>query len=140
MALAINEPLNAEVQYEAACVHDSLGLESAAVPYYLAALAGTLPAEKRRGAYLGLGSTYRTIGRYEEALSTLQAGLAQFPGAREFNVFLSMVEYNLGRHKAAVEALLVLLAETSTDEGIRTYSGAISFYAQDIERSWVDDA
>lgn len=73
-------------------------------------------------------------------MATLQTGLVDFPEARELKVFLSMVEYNMGRPKAAIEALLVLLAETSADEGIRTYRGAISFYAQDIDRSWADDA
>ena len=40
--LARLSPSDAEVQFEAACVHDYLGEEASAVPYYLAALAGTL--------------------------------------------------------------------------------------------------
>lgn len=135
-ALATRAPDDAELRYETACVHDYLGREAEAVPHYVAAIAAGLQGEALRGAYLGLGSTYRTLGRYAEAEATLRRGLERFPAAREMKVFLAMVEHNLGRSKAAVERLLVLLAETSDDEAIRSYRGAIEFYAQDIDRAW----
>jgi len=67
-----------ELQYEAACVHDYLGREAEAVPFYLAAISGRLSDEHLRSAYLGLGSTYRTLGQYQSAEHTLREGLAQF--------------------------------------------------------------
>lgn len=134
--LAHAAPDDAQLQYETACVHDFLGLEAQAVPYYTAALAGALPAAARRSAFTGLGSTYRTLGRYEEARRTLEAGLAEFPQAHEMRVFLAMVQHNLGRSRHAVESLLQLLARTSADEEIRAYAAAIEFYAQDVERVW----
>ena len=75
VALAKAHPDAAVVQYEAACVHDYLGDEAAAVPYYVAAIAAGLPDEELRGAYLGLGSTYRTLGRYADAEAVLVEGL-----------------------------------------------------------------
>ena len=129
-------PSDAEVQFEAACVHDYLGEEASAVPYYLAALAGTLSEEHLRSALLGLGSTYRTLGRFAEAEATLRQALARFPDANEIKVFLAMVWHNLGRSKPAVETLLALLAQTSMDEHIQAYREAIALYAQDIERTW----
>jgi tetratricopeptide (TPR) repeat protein len=134
--LAARSLSDAEVQYEAACVHDFLGHEREAVPYYIAALQGELPSGKRQGAYLGLGSTLRTLGRYQEASAVLHEGIAAFPEAGELRVFMAMVDYNLGHTKRAFEALLALVAETSEDQGIRSYRKAISFYAQDIERIW----
>lgn len=130
------DPQNAELQYQAACVHDFLGREMEAVPFYEAALAGDLAPEHRRSAYLGLGSTFRALGLYERAEATLVEGLARFPQAQEMGVFQVMTQHNLGRSRQAVEALLLLLAETSADEGIRRYAGAIRFYAQDVQKSW----
>lgn len=135
-AMAMQHPADAELHYEAACVHDFLGLEDAAVPYYLTALRGPLAPERRRSAFLGLGSTYRALGKYAEADATLEAGLAEFPDANDLKVFRAMVDYNLGRAKRAVESLLVLLAQTSRDDAVRDYAGAIAFYARDIDRVW----
>ncbi|HSC01075.1 MAG TPA: tetratricopeptide repeat protein [Burkholderiaceae bacterium] len=135
-ALAAAAPHDAELQYETACVHDFLGLEPQAIPYYLAALAGELADGLRRSAYTGLGSTYRTLGRYAEAEQILQEALRRYPRAAEVRVFLAMVQHNLGQSKAAVESLLALLAQTSSDPEIKAYATAIEFYAQDIERVW----
>jgi tetratricopeptide (TPR) repeat protein len=134
--LVAGSPQDAELQYEAACVHDGLGLEAQAIPYYTAAIAGDLRPEFLRSAYLGLGSTYRTLGRYVEAKAILQEGLVRFPNANEMKVFLAMVLHNLGDNKQAVEALLLVLAETTSDVNIQEYRRAIVFYAQDIERTW----
>ena len=134
--LAASSPRNAELQYEAASVHDYLGLEAEAIPFYKLAIAGDLPPESLRGAFLGLGSTYRTLGRYSEAKATLVEGLARFPDANEMKVFLAMVLHNLGEAKQAIEALLLVLAETTNDVNLQVYRRAIEFYAQDIERTW----
>jgi tetratricopeptide (TPR) repeat protein len=136
LRLARAHPEDAEIQYAAACVHDYLGHEADAVPFYVAAIAGGLRGDDLRGAYLGLGSTYRTLGRYADAEAALREGLRRFPDANELKVFLAMVEYNLGRARSAVEALLRLVAETSADEDIRAYREAIAFYAGDIDRVW----
>ena len=42
-----------------------------------------LGAALPREALVGLGSTYRTLGRHAEAEATLQQGRAEFPEARE---------------------------------------------------------
>ena len=136
VALVIQNPNDAELQYETACVHDFLGDEASAIAYYRAALLGRLSLEHLRGAYLGLGSTYRTLGQYTEAQVTLRQGLERFPEANEMKVFLAMTLYNLGQSRAAVECLLTVLAQTSSDNDIQAYRRAILFYAEDIERIW----
>ncbi len=134
--LAAEVPRDAELQYEAACVHDALGREAEAVPFYRSAIEGGLPPDLLRGAFLGLGSTYRALGRYEDAERTLREGLARFPDAPEIRTFLAMTLHNLGRSKEAVEGLLRVLAETSSDPYLARYRNAIAFYAGDVERSW----
>ncbi|MCL6263181.1 tetratricopeptide repeat protein [Craterilacuibacter sp. RT1T] len=140
LALAHKHPDDVVVQYETACVHDFLGLEAEAVPFYKAALGGELPAPLRRGAYTGLGSTYRTLGRFSDARDTLEQGLAEFPQANEMRTFLAMAYYNLGEPKLAIESLLQLLAATTNDADLKAYARAIEFYAQDIDRVWPSGA
>lgn len=134
--LVARNPDDAELQYETACVHDFLGEEASAVAYYVAALHGKLSDDHLRGAYLGLGSTYRSLGRYPEAEAILRQGLDRFPEANEIKVFLAMVLHNLGQSKAAVECLLTVIAETSSDKEVREYRRAIALYAQDVDRIW----
>lgn len=140
VALCQQHPEDADLHYESACLHDLLGLEAEAVPFYLAALAGNLPPAKRRGAYTGLGSTYRTLGQFQSACDTLVAGLQEFPEANEMRVFFAMAQHNLGYSKVAIEALLKLIATTTTDPAIQAYRRAIVFYAQDVERTWPERA
>jgi tetratricopeptide (TPR) repeat protein len=136
LALVAGHPGDAQLQYEAACVHDQLGLEAEAVPFYEAALALGLSPESLRGAYLGLGSTLRTLGRYEQAEATLRAGLARFADAAEIRTFLAMTLHNRGQSRQAVEMLLGVVADTSADAHVAAYRRAIRFYAQDVERTW----
>ncbi len=134
--LAAALPADAEVQFEAACVHDYLGEEAKAVPYYRAALASGLNRERQLQALVQLGSTLRALGKYRDARETLELAVAEFPDAHEAKVFLAMALHNCGESKTAVETLLLLLARTSTVPGISAYKRAIEFYAQDVERNW----
>ncbi|MFH8290386.1 tetratricopeptide repeat protein [Streptomyces sp. NPDC018059] len=133
VALSARWPQDAEVAYQTAWVHDTLGLEAEAVPYYERALAGEgLSDDDRRGALLGLGSTYRSLGRYEEAVTTLGDAATEFPDDGALKTFLAMALYNTGRTHDAMELLLTLLAATSRDPEIAGYRPAIEEYAKDL--------
>ncbi|NEA38281.1 tetratricopeptide repeat protein [Streptomyces sp. SID11385] len=136
LALSAAYPRDPEIAYQTAWAHDVLGREAAAVPFYETALAGAdaLGAEDRHGVYLGLGSTYRILGRYEDAVATLEAGLTAHPGDGALTVFLAMARHNTGAHHEALSALLTLLADTSTDPGVRAFRKAIAYYAEDLDR------
>lgn len=136
LALADERPDDAEVLYQTAWTHDHLGLEREAVPYYRRALDAGLAGEERRGALLGLGSTYRSLGEYALAEEMLRQGVAEFPEDRAMQVFLAMALYNQGQHKEAMSLLLRNLAETSDDARIRRYERAITFYAPDLDSVW----
>ena len=131
-----DNPDDPEVNLQCAWAHDRLGMESEAVPYYEAAIRLGLDGADRKDALLGLGSTYRTLGRYEEALSTLDRGVEEFPDHGGMNVFRAMALYNNRRGKEACELLLRLLSETTNDETIATYRRAIEIYAADLDRTW----
>jgi predicted Zn-dependent protease len=137
LRLSSAAPDDARVAYQTAWVHDRLGLEADAVPFYVRALDGIgLSAVERRGALLGLGSTYRTLGRYAEAVDVLSGGVAEFPDDRALAVFLAMARYNAGDAKEAVSALLTLLVDTTSDPEIQGYGRAIALYASDLDRVW----
>ncbi|MFE5712151.1 tetratricopeptide repeat protein [Streptomyces sp. NPDC056501] len=142
VALAARYPDDAEIAYQTAWAHDVLGLEAEAVPYYERALAETgteaataiaLTPEDRRGALLGLGSTYRVLGRYEDAVTLLTGAVGEFPEDGALRTFLGMALYNTGRHHESVRTLLRLLAATSEDPSVRAYKRAIEHYAEDLD-------
>jgi tetratricopeptide (TPR) repeat protein len=134
--LAAEFPNDCAVNYAAASVHDLLGFEREAVSFYLAAIKGGIVGPDLRGAYVGLGSTYRALGQYEESKLTLLEGLEQFPEATELRVFLSMTLYNLGEYREAVASLLGVIAATTADPEVRGYEQAIRLYADDLDRRW----
>ncbi|MFE5428391.1 tetratricopeptide repeat protein [Peribacillus simplex] len=134
MDLAKKNPGDAVIQYQCAWSLDILGHEVKAVPYYEAALKLGLPEEEAKGACIGLGSTYRTIGEYEKSRQTLESGLAEFPEDKALLVFRAMAFYNLGQHDLAMESLLKIIAETSKDRDIQSYAKAIEFYSDKLDK------
>jgi len=65
MKLVQKYPENASINYQCAWSYDLLGEELKAVPFYENAIKLGLPSNELEGAFLGLGSTYRTLGEYE---------------------------------------------------------------------------
>ena len=98
-----------------AWTHDSLGLEEEAAEHYEAALANGLAGDDLRGALLGLGSTYRTLGRDDDSERIFRRGLEEFPDFRPYRVFRAMLQYNRGEAREAVRELVNILLETTSD-------------------------
>ena len=130
------EPLNPSVWYQCAWIHDAMGFERDAVPFYKKSLELGLSDEEKQGALLGLGSTYRTLGLYDEAKTVFEGAIREFPERREFQVFYSMVLFNQHAYGDAMEIVLKQLAETSQDEGIERYKKAILFYSDKLDQKW----
>ncbi|WP_406447601.1 tetratricopeptide repeat protein [Streptomyces sp. NBC_00876] len=132
--LAARHPHDAAIAYQTAWSHDSLGLEAGAVPFYERALEGAgLAAEDRHGAFLGLGSTLRVLGRYAAALDVLRRGLGEFPHDAALRTFLAMTLYNVGESREAVRTLLLVSAATSGDPQVQAYRSAIEYYADHLD-------
>lgn len=134
LVLAERYPQDAEIAYQTAWAHDVLGLEAEAVPFYERALTGTgLRPDDRHGAFLGLGSTYRVLGRHDRSLATLRRGLREFPGDPALQAFLAMTLYNVGEPREAVGGLLRALASSSADPRVQGYRRAIEYYADHLD-------
>ncbi|MDQ0048242.1 tetratricopeptide (TPR) repeat protein [Paenibacillus polymyxa] len=125
---------DAELWYQTAWTHDSLGLEREAVSFYEKSLGMTLSAESRKGAILGLGSTYRVLGEYAKAKEWLEIGMDEFSDYRPFRVFYAMVLYNLGEYGKAMQELLTEVAEPTSDLSTQEYSRAIQYYADKLDQ------
>lgn len=137
LELRAERPDDPQIAVQTAWVHDSLGLEEEAVEHYEAALAGELTEQEARGAYLGLGSTLRTLGRDEDSDRILRQGIERFPDFPALRAFHAMTLYNLARPREAVQQLLQVLLETASDPGIDRYRRALTAYAEDLDRSWL---
>ncbi|SEG79372.1 Tetratrico peptide repeat-containing protein [Nonomuraea solani] len=129
--LAWQHPDDGEVNYQAAWVHDVLGLEAEAAPYYERALAGDGLSD-RLGAFTGYGSTLRVLGRYEESVETFLRALKEFPGDAGLRTFMAMALHNLGRSDEAVSTLLKVVAESDKAGG---YGRAIAYYADNLDET-----
>jgi len=129
-------PDDPQINYQCAWIHDLLGLEKEAIPFYEKAIRLGLSGADLKSALLGLGSTYRCIGEYQKSIDTFQHALALFPDSHEFNVFLGMTYYNIGNYSKAMELMLNSLADTSSDEGILRYQRAIRFYSDKLDQTW----
>ncbi|MFI5272077.1 MAG: tetratricopeptide repeat protein [Ktedonobacterales bacterium] len=72
-------------------------------------------------ALLGLGSTYRGRGDYQQAEETLRRAVREFPHNRALQAFLAITLYNMQHHKEAMELLLANLMETTSDHALEYY-------------------
>ena len=137
LELRSESPDDARIAVQTAWVHDSMGFEEEAVAHYEAAIAGDLSDDELRGALLGLGSTYRALGRDDESEETFRRGIERFPDFAALRVFRAMTLYNLGRAQEAVRELIHVLLETSSDPSIERYRRSLVAYADDLDRSWL---
>ncbi|WP_284139584.1 MULTISPECIES: tetratricopeptide repeat protein [unclassified Virgibacillus] len=126
----------AEKNYYIAVTFDAQGAERKAIPYYEQVIEEGIDEERLIAAYCQLGSSYRSIGQYEEAERLLKAGLQRYPTNEALNVFYAMVLYNQNKAKQGMEILLHLVAQCSSIEWIKKYENAISFYAKQLDKTW----
>lgn len=131
--LAKADPDNAEITYQMAVANDNLGLEHESIPFYNKALAQGLAGADQERALMGLGSTYRILGQYQQAEETLRRGMCEFPNNRAIQVFLAMTLYNRQQHKEAMELLVSNLLETTTDEKLLYFKRGLTYYGTHLD-------
>ncbi|MDR7071542.1 tetratricopeptide repeat protein [Fictibacillus barbaricus] len=136
LELAAAYPDHAQVNYQTGIAHDNTGLGKEAIPFYLKAIELGLTGPDLERCLLGLGSTYRVLGFYKEALETLRRGVTEFPEHRGLQIFYSMALYNSGNYKEAMEIVLMNLMETTNDEKLQYFKRGITYYAQHLDETW----
>ena len=127
---------NAKAHLYIAFTFDNEGKEEEAIMHYETALKGELSSSDRFEGLLGLASTLRSLGRYQDARVYFEKLILDYPNALEYQPFYAMCLYNLGEHKKATSLLLELLINTTSSEAITDYQSAIRLYASDLDKKW----
>ncbi len=135
--LIIEYPNQGSIFYHYAWLCDNMERELEAVPKYEKALELGLEGEELKGCYLGLGSTYRCIGEYSKSNHIFKKAILDFPDHAEFKVFQAMTLYNLKEHQEAMNLLLRIIAETSSNPGIQSYKKAILYYSDKLDQKFL---
>ena len=133
--LSATNPDDAEISFQTAVVHDNLGLERESIPFYLQSLTQGLAGPDLERALMGLGSTYRGLGEYQQAAETLRRGAREFPDNRAIQIFLAMTLYNLQDYKEAMELVLTNLLETTSDEKLQYFKRGMLYYAMHLDET-----
>ncbi len=131
-----DHPDDPAVNYQMAWTCDFTGKESEAVPYYEKAISNGLTGEDRKGAMLGLGSTYRCLGEYQKSLKIFDQAISEFSEDRSLKVFRALTLHNLGQSEDSIGQLLVLLLDTTSDQAIKAYDKALRFYSDKLSEKW----
>lgn len=121
------------VHYQIAWTHDALGKEVDAALSYENAIRLGLSDENLESALIGLGSTYRCLGDYQNSKRVLDIGITRFPENGALKVFRALTEYNLKNCRGSIEILLTELIRTSADTQIKKYARALTFYSDKLD-------
>ena len=116
--------------FEEACGHDREGREAEAAPCYEEALALGLGGHERPRALLGLGSTYRNLGRHDEAIRVLEEAVAEYPDRAELRLFLALALRSAGRERDAFRQLGELVVDRVELHG---YERAATYYLDNLD-------
>ena len=128
-------PDDPKLNYELASTFGLEGVRDEAIGFYEHAIECGLGGDELRNAFVSLGSTYRSVGRFGDAARILQRGAAEFPDAPEFDVFLAMTRYHLGEHQEAIRLLLNHIAEFSAEPATQSHKRAISYCAEHLDQA-----
>lgn len=134
--LLLVNPNDQAIYYHIAWTHDALGKEADAAPMYEKAISLGLTGEYLEGALLGLGSTYRCLGDYQNSKRVLACAIESFPNNGAFKVFSALTEYNLKNHSEAMRLLIMALVKTSNDPHIQKYARALEFYSDKLDQTF----
>lgn len=128
------------INYQAAWTNDRMGLEHEAILFYERAIAAGLHGDDLRGALLGLGSTYRVIGRDADAVRTLALAVAQFPNDGALRTFYALALHSAGEHTRATQEFIWVILASSADPQIERYRNALAEYMEHPDELWLDGA
>ncbi|HVT72741.1 MAG TPA: tetratricopeptide repeat protein [Lacunisphaera sp.] len=132
-ALDARHPHVAEIHHQLAWTFAVLEKPAEALPHYEKAIALGLPPNELSGAYIGLGTTLRALGRFERSAEVLRSGASQFPDNPEFTVFLALTLFAQSHQAEAMRLVLDTLCDTTEEPGLTAYQRAIRHAAAGLK-------
>ena len=130
-----NDPL---VLHEVGGSYDVMGEEKQAIPYYQKAIKAGLDGDDLQECLVCLGSSHRNVGNFEDAVEILEKAVAEYPENNSGKTFLALAYYSDGREDEAVQLLLELLLDTTSDENILAYADPLDYYKDNLDEVWDD--
>lgn len=127
------------VLFEVGGAYDVLGLEMEAIPYYERAIDLDLEGPELQECFICLGSTHRAIGEFEDAVDVLEQAVERFPEDNSGKAFLALAYYSNEQYFEAVQLLMGLLLETTSDEQIQFYGDTLDFFKDNLDEVWDED-
>jgi tetratricopeptide (TPR) repeat protein len=124
------------VLFEVGGSYDVMGEEKQAIPYYRRAIEAGLVGDDLQECLVCLGSSYRIIGEFEDAINVLQDAIDRFPDNFSGQVFLALAYYSDGQEDEAVSTLLDVLLKTTQDENILAYADVLDYYKDNLDEMW----
>ena len=126
------------VLYEVGGAYDVLDEPKEAIPYYQKAIDAGLEDNDLQECLVCLGTCQRMIGKFEDAVSTLEEAVEQFPENNSGKVFLSLAYYSDGQEDEGMKLLLDVLLNTTKDEDVLAYADALDYYKDNLDEVWED--
>ena len=126
------------VLYEVGGAYDVLDEPKEAIPYYQQAIDAGLEESDLQECLVCLGTCQRMIGKFEDAVSTLEEAVEQFPDNNSGKVFLSLAYYSDGQEDEGMKLLLDVLLNTTKDEDVLAYADALDYYKDNLDEVWED--
>jgi tetratricopeptide (TPR) repeat protein len=117
-------PGDARARYEWASLQDFLGMESAAIADYGAALDAGLDEEHEAQAVVQLASSLRNVGDPDAAIELLRSAKESPTTGAATRAFLALALHDAGHPAQALQVALLALAPT-----LPLYARAVSDYA-----------
>lgn len=127
--------LRARALLNIAWSYDNEGKEREAEQSYLAALEAGLDDDDRFEAQFGLASTWRCLGKYQQAKTLFEEIMINWPQATEIRPFYALCLHNLGENDAAVSLLLEYIARHPTVR-MEPLQQVLHYYAQNLDKRW----
>ncbi|KAA3657747.1 MAG: hypothetical protein DWQ04_27170 [Chloroflexi bacterium] len=124
------------VLFEVGGAYDVLDEPREAIPYYRKAIDAGLEDSDLHECLVCLGACQRMIGKFENAIETLEEAIEQFPDNNSSKVFLALTYYNDGQEDEAMKLLLNVLLTTTKDEDILEYADTLDYYKDNLDDIW----
>lgn len=131
-------PENPTILFEVGGSFDVLGDTDEAISYYEDAIEMGLDGPDLQECMICLGISYRGIGNAQHAVEILEDAALKFPGDSSVKAFLALSYYSNEQYSDAVQLLLELILNTTSDEQILAFADTLEYYKENLDEVWSD--
>ncbi len=126
------------VLFEVGGAYDILGMTAEAIPYYEQAITNGLEGAELEECFICLGTSYRVIGDYTEAVEVLEQAKSQFPTSNSAKAFLALALYGNKQFAESVQLLIDTLLESTADEDLLSFADTLDYFKNNLDEVWPD--